>query len=310
MKKNIIIILTLICSVQIYSQQFPSFSLYSYDMMNYNPAVAGSRANQEIKLHHRSQWVGFENAPKTDIISVNTSIKNNIGLGGSIYFDSEVTTKNFGANLMYSYHLLFDKFNISLGANTGILQYQFNTSQLTPHNDLDPLITGGIVKTKLIPNVGGGAFMYNENYYLGSSFSYYLPTQMSEGVDGRTNSEFYYYLMGGYNFHLSQDFALLAQTFMAGQKNANTQIEIGLRGQYMETFLFGVGYRPKDAVVVSTGIKVFKSILVVYSYDIVTSKLRNYNSGSHELIVSYEFNRNKPQYYRDKNRIYKKISWN
>jgi type IX secretion system PorP/SprF family membrane protein len=309
MKNKIIILMVLISSVHLYGQQLPQFSLRAYDIMNYNPAVAGSRANQEIKLHHRSQWVGFENAPKSNILSFNASIKDNIGLGGSVYYDSQVTTKNFGANLMYSYHLLFNKFNISLGASAGIQQYQFNTSKLTPFDEYDPLITGEVVRTNWIPNLGGGVFMYNWNYYLGSSFSYYIPTKFSEDIDGKTSPAFCYYFMGGYNFHLSKDFTLLGQAFLAGQPT-NTQFELGIKGQYLESFILGAAYRPNDAVVLSTGIKIFKSILFVYSYDFVISNLRNYNSGSHEIVISYEFNRNKPQYYKDKNRVYKKITWN
>jgi type IX secretion system PorP/SprF family membrane protein len=305
MKKAIILYLVILSSYQFFGQQLPQFSLRAYDLMNYNPAVAGSRLNQEIRLHHRSQWVGFENAPKSDFLSYNASI-NRVGLGASVFYDSEVITKNFGANLMYAYHIFCNKFNISLGASAGIQQYQINTSMLNPSDQDDPLLTNGASQTKLTPSVGGGVFLYNRNCYIGSSFSYYLPVVLDKGINENPTS-LLYYAMAGYNFQLSDNFKLLTQAFFSGQEYANYQYEFGVRGQFMDVFSLGVGYRPNDAIVLSTSIKLLKNILIAYSYDIVTSALRNYNSGSHEIVLSYTFNNKKSPYYEHKNTVKRKI---
>ena len=306
MKKSILLFLIIISSELLFAQQLPQFSLRAYDLMNYNPAVVGSNLNSEIRMHHRSQWVGFENAPNSDILSYNASI-NKIGLGASIYYDSEVITKKIGVNLMYAYHIFCNKFNISLGSNAGIQQNQLSTSSLNPFDKNDPLLTSELAQTIWIPNVGGGIFIYNWNYYIGTSFTYYLPFQLSKGDYNKATQSFFYYAMGGYNFHLSDNFNLLAQTFLSGQQNSNMQFEFGLKGLFIKVYSLGVSYRPNDAIVLSTSIKIYKSILIAYSYDIVISKLRNYNSGSHEIVISYEFDSNNSLYYKNENRIKKKI---
>ena len=52
-------------------------------------------------------------------------------------------------------------------------------------------------------------------------------------------------------------------------------------------FLLGASYRFKDAVVLVAGVRVKNRLKLAYSYDIVTSPLRTYNSGSHEIILSF-----------------------
>jgi type IX secretion system PorP/SprF family membrane protein len=308
MKKNTTLFLLFISFGHLLSQQLPQFSLRTYDLMNYNPAVVGSHLNTEILLHHRSQWVGFENAPKSDNLSFSTLI-NKTGLGGSVYYDNEVTAKNFGANLIYAYHIFCNRFNISLGSNFGIQQYQFNTSLMKPYDGNDPLLTGLGFQTKLIPNVGGGILLHSWKYYFGSSFSYYLPLQNSNSIDSKSTSIFYS-AMGGYNFHLSENLVLLTSAFVAGQSYSNIQYDFGIRGLLMDIFSLGASYRPDDAISLSTSIKINKSILIAYSYDIIISKLKNYNSGSHEVVVSYEFNNSNRKYSKNKNGMRKKMNNN
>jgi type IX secretion system PorP/SprF family membrane protein len=309
MRKIIILILVVVCIEYTYGQQLQQFSFRSFDLMNCNPAVAGSRINSQIKLHHRSQWVGFENAPQTELLNFNTSISK-IGIGGAVYYDSEVTMKNFGANLMYAYHLFFNRFNLSLGMTTGILQYQFNLSRLTPYEDNDPLITSKSMHTKLMPDVGGGIFIYNEDFYIGSSFLYYVPSKKFYDDDNNMFSSLFYYAMGGYNFKMSKFFNIQIQASYVGTPNFNSQLEFGTRGQFKETFLLGVAYRPKDAVIYSLGLKISKSIYITYSYDMVISKLKNCNSGSHELVLTFEFGHDRPAKYEDRTSTKRKINSN
>ncbi|MBL4652832.1 MAG: PorP/SprF family type IX secretion system membrane protein [Flavobacteriales bacterium] len=88
------------------SQQLPVHSGNNTNPFLYNPAVAGNKPYVDFRLQHKSQWLGIEGAPNTQILSIHSSVdKKNYGLGGFIYNDKAGVLSNTGLNLSYSYHL-------------------------------------------------------------------------------------------------------------------------------------------------------------------------------------------------------------
>jgi len=51
----------------------------------------------------------------------------------------------------------------------------------------------------------------------------------------------------------------------------------------------GASYRSNDAIVAILEYQVSKKLRVGYSYDFTTSELKNYSTGSHEIIIGYDF---------------------
>jgi hypothetical protein len=51
----------------------------------------------------------------------------------------------------------------------------------------------------------------------------------------------------------------------------------------------GLSYRTSDAVVVLLGYKFLPELMLGYSYDLTTSNITNYSSGSHEIMLRYCF---------------------
>ena len=67
---------TLGMSNWVYAQQDAQYTQYMYNPMNINPAYAGSRDVLSIFGMHRTQWVGLEGAPTTNVFSIHTPLKN------------------------------------------------------------------------------------------------------------------------------------------------------------------------------------------------------------------------------------------
>ena len=66
---------------QTFAQQDSQYTNYMYNTINVNPAYAGSRGVMSIFGMHRTQWVGLDGAPVTNVASINTPINNsNFGL--------------------------------------------------------------------------------------------------------------------------------------------------------------------------------------------------------------------------------------
>lgn len=81
----------LICFVFLHvvvAQQDPQYNLYQFNPLVINPAYAGARDGLSGAANVRNQWVGFDGAPKTSVLSVHSPILNkNIGVGMTILSD-------------------------------------------------------------------------------------------------------------------------------------------------------------------------------------------------------------------------------
>ena len=53
------------------AQQLPMFTQFVTDELLYNPAIAGTKRTYDVRLNYRDQWVGFQDAPTTESISMN-----------------------------------------------------------------------------------------------------------------------------------------------------------------------------------------------------------------------------------------------
>ena len=67
MKK--ILILFMLCSGSLFSQQLTQYSLHFENRYSVNPAVAGSESYIPVMLSHKQYWTGMNGAPKFQQIS-------------------------------------------------------------------------------------------------------------------------------------------------------------------------------------------------------------------------------------------------
>ena len=58
----------------------------------------------------------------------------------------------------------------------------------------------------------------------------------------------------------------------------------------MEMVWLGTGYRFHEAITVMAGYNYDDKFYFGYAYDIGITDLRQYNSGSHEIMIGYRFN--------------------
>ena len=61
---------------------------------------------------------------------------------------------------------------------------------------------------------------------------------------------------------------------------------------FNDKFVLGVAYRWSAAVSAMVGFQVSEAMYIGYGYDHDTTRLKNYNSGSHEIFLRYEIFKN------------------
>lgn len=287
-------ILVLICFTVAKSQQDPMFTQYMFNQMAINPAYAGTAEVANATVLNRQQWVGMEGAPRTFSITANTPLsKIDCGLGLSLITDKIGPTQQTGFFLDYAYQLkVSKKGKLSMGLKAGFTHYKanFQDIQTTTPNDVafSQNIDGD---TKA--NFGVGFFYYTKDFYAGFSVPKLLKNDLTTGTSVNNEklsvSERHYYFIVGQVFNLNEKLKFRPSVLAKINKGAPMQIDLTTNFILLEKFWLGAMYRIGNAFGFMAQIQLIKSLRVGYAYDITTTHLKKYNSGTHEIMVSFDF---------------------
>ena len=275
-----------------FAQQDAQFTQYMYNTININPAYAGSRGALSIFGLYRTQWVGLDGAPETSSFSANTPINNsNLGIGLSLVNDKIGPTNEntFSVDLSYTVQTSAD-FKLSFGIKGSANLFNLDISKLNPEDQGDPQFQD--LDNKFSPNVGAGVYWHSDKAYIGLSVPNFIETNRYDDNDiAIYKDKINYYLMGGYVFDLDEyqyikfKPAVLAKVV----EGAPLQVDISANFMFVDKFVLGVAYRCSASVSAMAGFQITDGLYIGYGYDRETTNLNNYNSGSHEIFIRYEF---------------------
>lgn len=294
MKIKLLLVLLLL-SGSIYAQQDAQFTQYMYNTININPAYAGSRESMNVFVLHRAQWVGLDGAPVTSTASINTPIEgSNIGLGLSIINDKIGPSDETNVAVDFSYSInTSDRYKLSFGlkATANLLNIDFN--KLNQYDSGDNIFTSN-VDNRFSPNIGVGLYYHSDDTYIGISAPNLLETKHFDryaGVGSNTHiatEKIHYYLIAGHVFDLSANVKFKPSMLTKMVQGAPLQVDLSGNFLINQKFVAGVAYRWSAAISAMVGFQVSDSWFIGYGYDLETTKLANYNSGSHEIFLRYE----------------------
>ncbi|MBD09729.1 MAG: hypothetical protein CMC68_03090 [Flavobacteriaceae bacterium] len=289
MRKRLYYILIFFCCTALYAQQEPHYTQYMYNMSIVNPAyVIDEPGFVEVGTLYRTQWVGIEGAPKTANAFANIPLNNKIELSVN-YLNDEIgsnikQTENM-LNLDFAYKIkLNETLNMSFGMRVGFDHLSTNVFQSNVSGD--PFFDN---TRKTVLNIGAGAFMFHEKYYVGLSSPNLLPNDIDGNNDVFYQNELHLFLIGGYVFDITSDLKLKPSTVVKHVNGSPFSFDISANALYQDKFELGVSYRYQDAVTAMAGIEVWSGLRFGYAYDFNTSALNNFNNGSHEFILTYRF---------------------
>ncbi|BFM45349.1 type IX secretion system membrane protein PorP/SprF [Flavobacterium sp. CFS9] len=292
MKTKLLSFVMVFTAIVSYAQQDAQFTQYMYNTININPAYAGSRGALSIFGLYRTQWIGLDGAPKTSTFSVNTPINNsNLGIGFSLVNDKIGPTNEntFSADLSYTVQTSAD-FKLSFGIKGSANFFNLDVNKLNPESQGDPKFQD--LNNKFSPNVGAGVYWHSDKAYLGLSIPNFIETNRYDDNDYAIyKDKINYYLIAGYVFDLDRlqyiKFKPAVLTKMVS--GAPLQVDVSANFMFMEKLVLGVAYRWSASLSAMAGFQVSDGLYIGYGYDRETTKLNNYNSGSHEIFLRYEF---------------------
>ncbi len=312
--KRIILIVLAFSSLSVFAQQAAQFTQNFGNKLYNNPAFAGMNGAICGTLLGRQQWLGFDGAPTTGLVSVHAPIPSTLipvpmvklGVGLSVSNDviGPVNTNIF--KLAVSNRFWIDDVGtISVGLGLGAIGVVVDGSQFVgPDGD------GSVVADpNLSLNAGDGkdygfdfdAGLYyrsaNENIWAGVSMQHLTQSELEGAPDPSGSNNYsitsHLYVMGGYRIKdLVPDWEFEPSIFLKTELST-TQFDFNARATYKDMVWGGLSYRIQDAVSPMAGYKHDFGkpgvLRIGASYDLNTSKLNSFNSGTVELFVNYCF---------------------
>ena len=308
-------------SFQSYAQQDATYNMYLFNALFLNPAAAGSQDVINLVGIFRDQWEGLDGAPRTANISVDAPLRREqYALGLTIANDRLGLTNSFSATAAFAYRIRIKRDNIiSLGIQGGFTNYQLRNTQANLEVSKSVFDQVFSVNQNLwLPQVGAGIYAYGKRYFIGFSVPHLVPYSLNHQGKLETSSavahQYNQYLVtAGYVFGKEASIVKVRPSFlMTNQTGLISNIpdfdfNLGLlfidriwliggvtTGSEANNILhpdstsklrkFGL-----EGAIIMIQAKITPQLSVGYGYHYSISPLRAYETGTHEIMVGYQF---------------------
>lgn len=301
MKKILLIIAYINIIGSVFSQQDPQYTNYMYNQNVINPAYTTNELGViNFGFMHRTQWTNAVGAPKTYTFFAHTPVSEKIEVGLSLITDNigdgVLRENNVYADFAYIL-TLNESHKLSLGLKAGFTNFKTNFADFRfPDDDpINGILTNDTAfdnQNTTSPNFGVGAFYFTEKYYVGLSVPNLLNSKHIKEKNGLRSiggEEIHLYLNAGYVFRLSDVVQLKPSTLIKAVKGSPFVIDTSINVLFNNRLEGGLSYRINDSFSAMFNIKATSSLKIGYAYDYTTTNLSNFNSGTHEVFVLFDF---------------------
>ncbi len=284
------LVAVLLGTFMVSAQQDPQFTQYMYNTLSVNPAYAGSRGHLTALLMHRSQWVGINGAPNTQVLAVDGPVGKNVGLGLVLSHDALGPSSEVFVDANFAYTVRLDDADkkLSFGLKGGGRLFNVDFSKGLFENP--DIAFQNNIENKFFPTIGAGIYYHTSKSYLGLAVPNFFSEDHYDGQEQEIASErLHYFLIGGKIIDLTADVKFKPAFFVKWVPGSPIIADVSANAMIRETLTLGLAYRWDDSFSGLLGLQISPDLSIGYAYDFTTTDLRNYNSGTHEIFLRYEF---------------------
>ena len=285
MRKRIFWLILCFLPVLSEAQQLPVYSQFFMNPYLYNPAFAGVEGHTVVFFMHRQQWLGINGAPRYSHVTFHTPLKNSLAIGGEISADQQGPLKeNFfrfsGAYLLPIDRKHYLRFGLSLGAGN-------NSIDMTAlDNSSDPALANLLDNNIYMRSDFGVTYhfgRFNAGFALPSLIGHDIltPDKLSPiRVTPLDNILFKgNYRQSFFDDNLAWEPHILYRYTSVGA----SQYEVTNIFHIKHLVWVGASYRQDAGMVGLLGIKIAEKLGIGYAYDLPSSDIGTFSSGSHEI---------------------------
>lgn len=334
MKKFLaIIFLVLLSSIKVIAQDFHYSQFYAAPLY-LNPALTGSTELSRVGVNYRKQWPGLDhdfNAYSAYFDHYSFDLRSGIGLAVNSFQETNMKVNTTDVSAFYSYNLqLAESWNFRMGTQVSWVRRSATLDNLIFGDQVDLFnrtINAGTIDN--VPDfepysyldIGFGALLNNENFWLGSSFHHINEPGLSFYPDDEIGFlPIKWSVHGGWNFPLGANqyfgskFDNMASVMVNYKKQGPfQQFDIGSQLLY-RSLITGMSYRGipgmrglpnQDSIIFLVGLKLETGMVIGYSYDFMVSNIGTQTKGAHEISIRYQFFMGDPKNRNQRSRLLK-----
>ncbi|WP_158276172.1 PorP/SprF family type IX secretion system membrane protein [Brumimicrobium oceani] len=274
------------------AQQISLNSLYNINRYHVNSAYAGFDDGVSSYLSHRAQWVGIQSAPSTSFLSVQSSVLENVGIGGMIMYDNTDLTNTFSGVGTYAYRIkLGEEHNLRFGLSAGIYQTTLTPSDAIVDDQSDEVFANGNYSQLSFKNDVGLYYNYRKLEFGFSIPQVFETAKIGEMVVNRANVEMKRHIVAylGYELPIGTKLDFQPSVLYRGFAANNNQFDINAQVTYDNLISIGAGYRTDVGFIGRFGLEINDLFEIGYAYEFGGAKLRAFTSGTHEVMLGIKF---------------------
>ncbi len=301
------------------AQQYPFMTQYRGYLYIFNPAFSGTKRWVDARAFYRQQWTGFSGSPATAAVSFNIRyFKGKLGSGALIFNDKIGPFVNNYFSGMTAYHIKMADTELSFGASVAYTIFQINPSLITLRHSTDASVdlSSSAVRQKKLEGTFGMLY-YNDRFFLSFSMinlfaaDYKFKYSNPAFFKGNYTNENHIIFGAGYNFGENPDYVWENSIWVISTRSIPLFLDYSLRLHIHKTLITGFSIRPGNAIAFHAGLNVLDKFQISYSYDLLLSKLKITQKGTHEinLVFSMDKKHNKNQSGTDKKFLRQKYQY-
>ncbi|WP_339917444.1 PorP/SprF family type IX secretion system membrane protein [Yeosuana marina] len=312
MKKYLLYIVLFFCATQqFYSQSqedgVVSFALPVRNSLKFNRYIMNPtfsfvrEQNKYVSIYNKRQWVQFDNAPQTYLLSYGGRFSENSGIGVGLFQQDYGVLTTFGGVLNYAYNVAINReSNLTFGMNLGFYKSGINNGKVVtnfPDPSLDNIPSNSLLTIN--PGINYGTAFLDFGLSINNLALYNLKTSkmVEDDPEQSIQAHLMYtgYLLARDGFFEEAKFSGLVrsefkkdQTVVSGI--AMLSIPKGLWAQAGYNSLYGLSG--------GIGFNLTSQIAMEYNYEKAMGDLTTFGS-SHEITLAYRFKNNERYIYGD-----------
>ena len=319
MKKSILLIFSLFFFGNLMAQeQAAVFNHYHVTPILVNPAHAGFTGQHALQMNIRNQWTGFPDAPKSYHLGYNGPIGKTLGVGLGLMTETmgNMTHLRFQMNYAFRYDIS-KNFKLATGFSADFHTLRVADSVLDnpQYQQGDEIVENAVDGNRVFDaSLGFYATVY-EATHIGLAFHNLVVTRIGDIENGESEGSFLKYpiLTFGHEFDIDEyNFKLMPSLMFQRLYEKDIQVDFNMKGSFInDKLIAGVTYRTGlgDIVGILLGTKIdfnpsenprakSDAFQIYYSYDVGFQKVQEYNGGTHEVSLLFNFGSGKKRYDR------------
>lgn len=292
MKRSILTLFCLLVLSGSFAQQDALFSQYMFNPFAINPAYAGSRSSISTVLLHRSQWLGLDGAPHTQTFSIHSKVgETGLALGGNLAHDVIGPSRNLYGSFTAGYHLKLNVGYLSFALRGGVFNSILNQGSISFYNQTDNFNTGGS-QSAMVPSFDFGTYYYSDRFFAGISVNHLTKHEFNFDnfpADASIFLKRHYMLNTGAVFPLGENVVLKPSVLMRYSEGSPFSVDLNASMLYKGFWWIGTSLRNLNSIVFLTEFNITDYFRAGYAFDLSLNELRNFNNGSHEIFIGFDF---------------------